>query len=143
MKQSQITITEFERIYQHSIDKKDFDDIENFILKNSDENAPFLRIASGVGGKFIQARNYVGVLQTKSGLTIEILPKIADNNDAKRSRSKAVLIKMLRTLKNFPFKSSNLAFLAVSTPAPLMFSLCVAKAKFKKAAIKSAKNLKF
>ena len=109
MKQSQLTITEFERIYQHDICKKDFGDIENFILKNSDENAPFLRIASGVGGKFIQARNYVGVLQTKSGLTIEILPKIADKNDAERS--KAVFIKMLRTLKNFPFKSSNLASL--------------------------------
>ena len=107
MKQTQITLTEFERIYQHSIDKKDFDDIENFILKNSDENAPFLRIGSGVGGKFIQARNYVGVLQTKSGLTIEILPKIADKNDAERS--KAVLIKMLKSLNNFPFKSSNLA----------------------------------
>ena len=109
MQQSQITITEFERIYQHDICKKDFDDIENFILKNSDENAPFLRIASGVDGKFIQARNYVGVLQTKSGLTIEILPKIADKNDAERS--KAVFIKMLKTLKNFPFKSSNLASL--------------------------------
>ena len=109
MQQSQITLTEFERIYQHDICKKDFGDIENFILKNSDENAPFLRIVSGVGGKFIQARNYVGVLQTKSGLTIEILPKIADKNDAKRS--KAVFIKMLRTLKNFPFKSSNLASL--------------------------------
>ena len=109
MKQTQITLTEFERIYQHDISKKDFGDIENFILKNSDENAPFLRIASGVGGKFIQARNYVGVLQTKSGLTIEILPKIADKNDAERS--KAVFIKMLRTLKNFPFKSSNLASL--------------------------------
>ncbi|ERJ32297.1 McrC family protein [Campylobacter concisus] len=109
MQQSQITLTEFERIYQHDIGKKDFGDIENFILKNSDENAPFLRIASGVGGKFIQARNYVGILQTKSGLTIEILPKIADKNDAERS--KAVFIKMLRTLKNFPFKSSNLASL--------------------------------
>ena len=109
MQQSQITLTEFERIYQHDIYKKDFKDIENFILKNSDENAPFLRIASGVGGKFIQARNYVGVLQTKSGLTIEILPKIADKNDAERS--KAVFIKMLKTLKNFPFKSSNLASL--------------------------------
>ena len=109
MKQSQLTLTEFERIYQHDICKKDFGDIENFILKNSDENAPFLRIASGVGGKFVQARNYVGVLQTKSGLTIEILPKIADKNDAERS--KAVFIKMLRTLKNFPFKSSNLASL--------------------------------
>lgn len=109
MKQIQLTITEFERIYQHDISKKDFCDIENFILKNSDENAPFLRIASGVGGKFIQARNYVGVLQTKSGLTIEILPKIADKNDTKKS--KKVFIKMLRTLKNFPFKSSNLASL--------------------------------
>lgn len=109
MNKNQITLTEFERIYQHDIDKKDFGDIENFILKNSDENAPFLRIASGVGGKFIQARNYVGVLQTKSGLTIEILPKIADKNDAERS--KAIFIKMLRTLKNFPFKSSNLASL--------------------------------
>ena len=109
MKQSQLTITEFERIYERVIGKKDFGDIENFILKNSDENSPFLRIASGVGGKFIQARNYVGILQTKSGLTIEILPKIADKNDAERS--KAVFIKMLRTLKNFPFKSSNLASL--------------------------------
>ena len=109
MKQSQLTITEFERIYRRDICKKDFGDIENFILKNCDENAPFLRIASGIGGKFIQARNYVGVLQTKSGLTIEILPKIADKNDAERS--KAVFIKMLRTLKNFPFKSSNLASL--------------------------------
>ena len=111
MKQSQLTLTEFERIYERIIGKKDFGDIENFILKNSDENAPFLRIASGVGGKFIQARNYVGVLQTKSGLTIEILPKIADKNDAERS--KAVFIKMLRTLKNFPFKSSNLASLKI------------------------------
>ena len=109
MQQSQITLTEFERIYRRDICKKDFGDIENFILKNCDENAPFLRIVSGVGGKFIQARNYVGVLQTKSGLTIEILPKIADKNDAERS--KAVFIKMLRTLKNFPFKSSNLASL--------------------------------
>ena len=109
MKQTQITITEFERIYERIIGKKDFGDIENFILKNSDENAPFLRIASGVGGKFIQAKSYVGVLQTKSGLTIEILPKIADKNDAERS--KTVFIKMLRTLKNFPFKSSNLASL--------------------------------
>ena len=109
MQQSQITLTEFERIYQHDICKKDFGDIENFILKNSDENAPFLRIASGVGGKFIQARNYVGVLQTKGGLTIEILPKIADKTDT--DKSKAVFIKMLRTLKNFPFKSSNLASL--------------------------------
>ena len=149
MKQSQLTITEFERIYQHDIGKKDFDDIENFILKNSDENAPFLRIVSGVGGKFIQARNYVGVLQTKSGLTIEILPKIADKNDAERS--KVVFIKMLKTLKNFPFKSSNLASLKIQN-LPLLeifisMFLCELEALVKKG-IKSdyvtlEDNLKF
>ena len=48
-------------------------------------------------------------MQTKSGLTIEILPKIADKTDT--DKSKAVFIKMLRALKNFPFKSSNLASL--------------------------------
>ncbi|WP_103644757.1 McrC family protein [Campylobacter concisus] len=149
MQQSQITITEFERIYQHDIYKKDFDDIENFILKNSDENAPFLRIVSGVGGKFIQARNYVGVLQTKSGLTIEILPKIVDKNDAERS--KVVFIKMLNTLKNFPFKSSNLASLKIQN-LPLLeifisMFLCELEALVKKG-IKSdyvtlEDNLKF
>ena len=149
MQQSQITLTEFERIYERIIGKKDFGDIENFILKNSDENAPFLRIASGVGGKFIQARNYVGVLQTKSGLTIEILPKIADKTDT--DKSKAVFIKMLRTLKNFPFKSSNLASLKTQN-LPLLeifisMFLCELEALVKKG-IKSdyvalEKNLNF
>ena len=100
MQQSQITLTEFERIYQHDICKKDFGDIENFILKNSDENVPFLRIASGVGGKFIQARNYVGVLQTKSGLTIEILPKIADKK--RRRKIKSSFYKDAKDAKKFP-----------------------------------------
>ena len=115
MKQKQRTLIEFERLYQNdkNIDKNDFGDIENFILKNSDENATFLKIGSGSGGKFIQARNYVGVLQTKSGLTIEILPKIAnkvDKNDTdKIDGLKNVFLKMLKSLKDFPFKSSNLA----------------------------------
>ena len=114
MKQKQRTLIEFERLYQNdkNIDKNDFGDIENFILKNSDENATFLKIGSGSGGKFIQARNYVGVLQTKSGLTIEILPKIAnkvDKNDTdKIDGLKNVFLKMLKSLKDFPFKRSNL-----------------------------------
>ena len=149
MKQSQLTITEFERIYQHDIDKKDFKDIENFILKNSDENASFLRIASGVGGKFIQARNYVGVLQTKSGLTIEILPKITDKTDT--YKSKTVFLKMLKSLKNSPAKSSNLASLKTQN-LPLLeifisMFLCELEALVKKG-IKSdyvalEENLKF
>lgn len=101
-----IQIVEFEKLYQKNFDKKDFDDIENFILKNS-ENTQFLRLGSNCNGKFIQAKNYVGVLQTKSGFTLEILPKIAKNSDGEAS--KKIFLKMLKTLKNFPFKISNFA----------------------------------
>ena len=101
-----IQIAEFEKLYQKNFNKKDFDDIENFILKNS-ENTQFLRLGSNCNGKFIQAKNYVGVLQTKSGFTLEILPKIAKNSDGEAS--KKIFIKMLKTLKNFPFKISNFA----------------------------------
>lgn len=102
-----IQIAEFEKLYQKNFNKKDFDDIENFILKNS-ENTQFLRLGSNCNGKFIQAKNYVGVLQTKSGFTLEILPKIAKNSDDIKT-SKKIFIKMLKALKNFPFKISNFA----------------------------------
>lgn len=102
-----IQIAEFEKLYQKNFNRKDFDDIENFILKNS-ENTQFLRLGSNCNGKFIQAKNYVGVLQTKSGFTLEILPKIAKNSDDIKT-SKEIFIKMLKTLKNFPFKILNFA----------------------------------
>ncbi|WP_219336698.1 McrC family protein, partial [Campylobacter concisus] len=104
---------------------------------------------SRVSGKFIQERNDDSVLQTKSSLTIEILPKITNKNDAERS--KVVFIKMLNTLKNFPFKSSNLASLKIQN-LPLLeifisMFLCELEALVKKG-IKSdyvtlEDNLKF
>ena len=38
-----------------------------------------MRIAKG--GRELKAQNYVGVIQTKSGVVVEILPKINDVND--------------------------------------------------------------
>lgn len=109
---SQITLIEFEKLYQKQIGDKNFKELENFILANSDENAPFLKLGSDCNGKFIQARNYVGVLQIKNGFMLEILPKITENSDNKSKKySKEILIKMLKSLKNFPFKNSNLAHL--------------------------------
>lgn len=53
----------------------------------------------------------MGVIQTKDGTTIEILPKIQNLDEEK---SKEILIKMLKTLKNSPFKHFNSANLKVS-----------------------------
>jgi 5-methylcytosine-specific restriction enzyme subunit McrC len=119
MKNEPITIKEFDFLYvkkgdesgshqnAHPVEQKTFDNIEHFVLQNSDA-AEYLRPNYKAGyGKVLQARNYVGVLQTKDGVMVEILPKIADDAD----KTKEILIKMLKTLRNSPFKHFDLAYL--------------------------------
>jgi len=94
-----------------SVPKKVFDDLKQFVLKNNEQTL-FLKPSYKNGlGETLQAQNYVGVIQTKDGATIEILPKI-QNLDA--DESKNILIKMLKTLKKSPFKNCNMAHLKSS-----------------------------
>ncbi len=98
------------------ITPKTFEAIERFILEN-EEHAPYLKITTKRGfGKVLQAQNFVGVIQTKDGTTIEILPKIKNFNE---QESKNILLKMLKTLKNSPFKNLNHAHLK-SEKLPLL-----------------------
>ncbi len=109
-------LKEFEFL-QYKDDKKEnyikfdtFESIEKFVLENGTEQ--YLKITTKKGfGKVLQAQNYVGVIQTKDGTTIEILPKIKNLDEEK---SKEILIKMLKTLKNSPFKHFNSANLKAS-----------------------------
>lgn len=66
----------------------------------------------------LKARNYVGLIQTKSGFCLEILPKTfrtANENEGfekhqdKINEAKDLLLKMLKTLKNSPFKQSHIS----------------------------------
>lgn len=93
------------------IKKETFDSLEKFVLEN-EKTAQYLKITTKKGfGKVLQAQNYVGVIQTKDGTTIEILPKI---KNATTEKSKDILIKMLKTLKNSPFKNLSVANLKSS-----------------------------
>ena len=58
-------------------------------------------------GEKLQARHFVGVIQTKDGTQIEILPKIADGYDDKTLKD--ILIKMLREVGYLPYKKSETA----------------------------------
>lgn len=90
--------------------------IEKFVLEN-EQTAQYLKITIKKGfGKVLQAQNYVGLIQTKDGTTIEILPKIRNIDDEK---SKEILLKMLKTLKNSPFKNMSIANLK-SKKMPLL-----------------------
>ncbi|MGJ0329309.1 McrC family protein [Aliarcobacter cryaerophilus] len=93
------------------IKKETFDSLEKFVLEN-EKTAQYLKITTKNGfGKVLQAQNYVGVIQTKDGTIIEILPKI---KNATTEKSKDILIKMLKTLKNSPFKNLSVANLKSS-----------------------------
>ncbi|MDD3056352.1 MAG: McrC family protein [Aliarcobacter sp.] len=104
-------LKEFEFL-QYKDDKKEnyiksetFEAIEKFVLENETEQ--YLKITTKKGfGKVLQAQNYVGVIQTKDGTTIEILPKIKNFDEQKL---KEILINMLKTLKKSPFKKFNTA----------------------------------
>ncbi|MDD2828713.1 MAG: McrC family protein [Sulfuricurvum sp.] len=93
----------------HYITPQNFEAIEKFVLEN-EPTAEYLKLTTKKGfGKVLQAQNFVGVIQTKDGTTIEILPKIFQNDDPKQA--KEILFKMLRTLRNSPFRSFNSAHL--------------------------------
>ena len=64
------------------------------------------------GKDYLKVRNYVGVIRTPSGLQIEILPKLSKASTDIAS-TRALLIKMLRSLRNSPFKQIQTASLDV------------------------------
>ena len=122
MNKSSLTLLEYQFLQmkykddKNYISVKNFEAIENFILTN-EQAIPYLKVMTKKGyGKVLQAQNYVGVLQTKDGITIEILPKIRELDT---KTSKEILIKMLKTLKKSPFKNFNMAHLK-SVNIPLL-----------------------
>ncbi len=92
-----------------SLPSDTFDALENFVLSNSTNDTDALELMGisarkGVG-KIITAKNYVGVITMDDGTTIEILPKIFSHETVTEGKVKKLLIDMLKTLRNAPFKS--------------------------------------
>ncbi len=88
------------------IKKSTFEELEKFILEN-EASANYLKITMKKGfGKVLQAQNFVGLIQTKDGTTIEILPKLQKKS---KEELKTLLLKMLKTINNSPFKDFNIA----------------------------------
>lgn len=90
-----------------------FKELKNF----ADEKGNHIFLNS-YGKNRLKARNYVGLIQTKSGFCLEILPKTfrtANENEGfekhqdKINEAKDILLNMLKTLKNSPFKQSHIS----------------------------------
>ncbi|MBA2861763.1 McrC family protein [Methanococcus maripaludis] len=119
---NQFTVTEFGIIVKGnenrqfdtyiSLKESVFNDLKTFILQNKDKNTDeFLTITYKKNyGEVLQAKNYVGIIQMKNGVTIEILPKIyGKSKDLSVSDTRKLFLKMLKTLKDSPFKKFDLS----------------------------------
>lgn len=90
-----VTEIEFNELYQYW---KENDEAKNVFEYN--------------GYNYLKAKNYVGIIQTKS-LSVEILPKIYDNN-SDETRVRKVFIEMLKPLLNINEVQINKANLSTT-----------------------------
>ena len=121
-----ILITEYESFISgkraegyKTLPEHTFRQLEEFILTNHSKNVDALELMSLSAkksvGKVITAKNYVGVIAMNDGTVIEILPKIysAVQDDPSGRRTKRLLLDMLKTLKNSPYKTLQTANLNI------------------------------
>lgn len=103
-----------------SLPEHAFDQLEQFILSNREESSgtqplELMSLSARPGvGKVITAKNYVGVITTKDGTEIEILPKLTLARDNSDQAVRKVFLSMLRTVQEAPFKTFRTAHLNTS-----------------------------
>lgn len=118
----------FKSLKELYLPKEHFDDLFEFIMQNQEEKKEGERMFSiySKGKKRqIKTKNYVGVIETSKGLTLEILPKIffdysEEDYDNELLNTKKVFLKMLSKLKNSPFLNISSAHLKTSSSFPLL-----------------------
>ena len=94
-----ITVREYDPFTREGLglEKHEWESLEAFARKNQVDRHGNYRpvLAFGRGGRTLKATNFVGVLSTRSGTPIEILPKIDLAEDHKETRG--IFLEMLRT----------------------------------------------
>ena len=102
-----------------------FDSLIDFIEENQlqeDFDKAFI-IYKKKGQRYIKVKNYVGVIETKENVIIEILPKTfigKNGEEANIEVSRKLLLTMLKTLKNSPFINLNIAHLKEQKNFPIL-----------------------
>ncbi len=87
--------------------KKDFEALAQFIESELDQHSERAFQIGRKGGKsFIRVKNFVGIIEAKSGWSIEILPKIyglSIQEEGEVVACRRLFLRMLRCLKDSPF----------------------------------------
>ena len=120
---AKVTVKEFDIINEDMLRNAipnysdEFQELITFIeeFANSPENADayeFMSVKKNRQyGEYVSFKNYVGLIQLKSGFQIEILPKI--DLATTESEVKRIFLNMLRAMKDFDGKTFNISNLSV------------------------------
>jgi 5-methylcytosine-specific restriction enzyme subunit McrC len=126
------------------VTKELYQELEEF---TKTENGKYVFTFSG-NGKYLQAKSYVGTIQTKSGYIVEILPKIYNKDNA--DNSKRIFLELLKILYKLPsfkqinnanFKNENIPILEIFITMFLQEISKIIKIGFKSNYISNQENL--
>ena len=93
------TIKEYEKLTAQNLglDEKEFSDLKQFAIDNLyDKQGNYRPVLQYRNGKLF-AQNYVGVITTRKGTVLEILPKVDLSTDKDSRETKKIFLNMLRT----------------------------------------------
>ena len=100
-----------------SIPKSDWDEIRDYVMNNP---APEGRWVMDVNARTLRAKNYVGVIQTRRGTSIEILPKVDFFDGQTERNERDIFLRMLRRWRDGPFREFNDADIKAVRDFPLL-----------------------
>ena len=106
-----LVFREHERL--SGLDETEYADLKDFALANPTDRQGNYRPVLALEKGQLRTRNYVGVIQTRRGTVIEILPKV-DFVDGDEERTRKAFLKMLRTyrgLRNAQFNETAISAL--------------------------------
>ena len=105
-----ITLREYESLGVHGgegnqkISERALKEIRAYVQDNPDPESNWvMRVTS----RTVTAKNYVGVIQTRDGTTIEILPKVDLDGGEDTDREREIFLKMLRHYRDGPCRNLN------------------------------------
>lgn len=96
-----------------SADFKDLLSLLDITDADAPDYEPIVKYAQPGGKPQLTVQNYVGVIRTRRGVQVEILPKLSKRSDEDAQTSRRLLIKMLLELEDSPFREGTAAELEV------------------------------
>ena len=116
---SHIFVKEHESI--GGLDAAEQDDLRRFALANMGEDGPHARPVLTERNGRLHARNHVGIIETRQGTVVEILPKVDfGGSTAKEEQTRQVFLDMLRCYRGLRFAQFDQASIRELSHYPML-----------------------